>query len=299
MRYILLPILLLLVPQLQAQPASLPELCALEALEGQSGRILATAPRLSRLVLLEEGADSTRSFTWRVVAESGQGPERPVDVESRAGLQILVLDAARHSLVQYTRALLHQGSQKLPGELDFLGPDFLALSQGRSLVVADARTGLVGLRRPGEDWQVLLDFARVGPMKPRSMEVLGESVFLLDETPPVRVLEVGTAGGGHQSTPVPGCQALHRGEDGALLLLVQVDGPDGGCWELRSWPRAALGALERGQAAECVLGRYALPENTVQARDFLPLPGSQPPRLLVAMHGAPACVLSPLPEAAP
>lgn len=297
-------LLALLAGQALAQVAranALPELAALEAADATGTRILATAPRLSRLLVLELPGDSATKPTWQVVAEGGLGQERPVDVDAGAGLHVLVLDAARHAISQYTRGLHFLASQNLPESLDLQGPDFLGFSQGRCLVVADSRTGTVAVRRPGEEWSVLLDYARSGPLKPMAMTVLGESVFLMDPGSPPRLLCVGTEGGRPREWPFPGGLALHQGRNGELLLLAEVQGASARIWELSAWPQAHQAS--RGDAVRQVriLGRYAPPEapSPVRPSDFLPLEAGPRPRLLVALPGAPARVLDALPDSAP
>lgn len=300
-----LPILLALLAGqaslLVAQGEPLPELAALEEVDAPGGRILATAPRLSRLLALELPLDSTAFPTWQVVAERGLGQERPVDVDAGAGLHLLVLDAARHAISQFDRNLHFQGSQKLPEDLDLQGPDFLGISQGRCLVVADSRTGTVAVRRPGEEWRVLLDFARSGPLKPTAMAVLGESVFLLDQGPEPRLLCVGTEGGKAREWPFPAGLSLHPGREGELLLLAEVQSASARIWELSAWPQAHLASRGDAMPRPLILGRYAPPGGLIPARplDFLPLDSGPAPRLLVALPGAPAQVLDALPESAP
>jgi len=300
--WIMVRLLLHLVILLLASPdtrALLPELFSLEALEGGGGRVLATAPRMGRVVVLKPDSTSVEGWSWRVVADGGaRALERPGEVDSRGGLEVLVLDAGRHCLVQCNRDFLPLAWEPLPGTLDLKGPDFLAMSLSRTLVAADGRTGTVVVRRPGEGWRVLLDYALAGALRPRALEVLGERVFLLDAGSTPALVVCGTEGGAYQRVELPGLVSLHRGEEGSLLLLFQVKEAGAPWLELRAWPEAHVRPLEDLHLAHLpLLARYEGGNTSASVRDFLLLPGQG--KLLVAWEGQAARVVQPMPDPLP
>jgi hypothetical protein len=288
MRHYLILLLFLLTARLWA---ALPVLGALEEME--RGRILAVEPGSGRLLLLEPtSVDSSSGLRVQVAAGPGGGPgslERAAEADARLGLQILVLDGGRRRLQQFTRELTHQGGEALPDPQWLPRPDLLAVSEGRAVVVADSRAGVVAVRRPGEEWIALLDFSRVGRLRPHGLEVVGERVYLLETDPVGRLWLCGSEGGWWEAWTDSSLCALHRAPAGGLLLLREK----GQTLELELWPEAArLSHLP--DASRQLLARYPRPAEG-RIRDFLLLDeragGS---RLLLSRDGAPALLLDPL-----
>ena len=287
---------------LTAVGAELPELDALDALS--PARLLGvrsgTAQVLAGELVWAGGADSLPrpTIAWRVVLGPGPGRaslDRPADLDARLGLQVMVLDGGRRALCQVDRKLAWQSCEELPENLEELPrPELLAISAGHALVVADPRAGTVAVRRPGEDWALLLDNARAGLLRPRALEAVGERIFLLDQGGPMpRLLLCGTEGGWLQAWSDPGLAALHREGERDLLLLRREEL----ALVLERWPEAAL--LQRLPAARrLVVARFAPPTNLElhPPRDFLWLqpPGGGRGQLLLARAGAPALLLEPL-----
>ncbi len=275
--------------------AGLPELGALESLG--SGRLLAVEPASGRLLLWEESAlDSSAWLTPPlVVSAPGGGPEaveQPAEVEARLGLQILVLDAGRRSLQQFSREFTPQGREALPVLESFVRPDRLALSAGRTLVLADTRAGTVVARPPGGDWSVLLDYSRAGRLELLALEVVGERVFLLEAPPRARLWLGGSEGGWWESRADSSLRVLHRTPTGGLWILFERHGR----LELEEWPEAA-GLTSLPDPARRLLARFALPPDNHALRDFLLLPARNSlsaPRLLLSRAGAPALLLPAL-----
>ena len=150
----------------------------------------------------------------------------------------------------------------------------------------------MAVRRPGEDWTILLDYAGAGALQPRVLEVVGERVFLLDGRAGGRLWLCGTEGGWNQAAPAQDVVCLHRGEGGGLLLLRRRAGH----LELEEWPDAAtLTGLPDPRRRTLAL--YGDPGG--QARDFLPLTPratADAPRLLLTRVGLPAVLLDPREE---
>jgi len=288
-------LLLLLLSLPVARAAEQP---VLDALDQLSPRLLLGVNRAGGQVLTGALAwpDSLEpAIAWREALCPGPGRAdggSPDDVDARLGLQVLVLDGGRRALNQYGRELAWQGRQELPASLDELPrPELLAVSAGRALLVADPRGG-VALKRPGEDWRPLLDYARAGLLRPRALEAVGERVFLMDgDGAGRRLLLCGTDGAWRRAWPAPGLLALHRGGEGDLLLLWRR----GEGLELERWPLAAR--LEELPGESFAVARFAAPADLERhpPRDFLwlPAPAGGPGRLLLARRGAPALLLAP------
>lgn len=298
LRVVLLCITLAL-PRLHAD--QLPELHALEALEGGRGRILGSAPHLGRLVLMQADSLLMGSASWHSLAPAApRALDRPMEADSRAGLRTLVIDAAAQGLMQLNRDLLAQAWESFPPELDLASPDLLAISASRSLVVGDSRSGRVFLRRPGENWQRWLDFAQAGPLQVRSLEVVGECVALLDASSPSRLLLGGTQGGGQIGFELPNLLALHRGGDGDLFLLFEEGQGAERRWLLQRWPEFHLSWLRGTDRPPLVeVARYLVPTGKPVPRDFISLGPGDHPVLLVALAGRAAELLSPVEPARP
>lgn len=285
-----LPSLLILLLACSPLRAALPELGALEALG--SSALLAVEPQGARLLMVETDSLENARPPFQPILGPGGGagaPEDAAEADARLALQILVLDTGRRALLQYNREWSLLGREALP-ERDFPPrPDLLAVSEGRTLVVADTRAGQVVARRPGEEWSVLLDFARVGRLRLTALEVVGEKVFLLEGGS--RLWLCGSEGGWWESREDSTLRALHRAPQGGLWLLREK----AGCWELEWWPAAArLSSLPDGESR--LVARYPIPAASPPPRDFLPLPaapGSVLPRLLLSRSGAPALILNP------
>lgn len=270
--------------------AGLPALQGFERLDG--GRVLAVDRGGNRLLVLDDDGGLLEIF-----GGSGRGLgswSAPGEADARLGLQVLVADRDNRRLVQLDSRLAALGETPLPAGLgdDFSTPDLLAISAGRSLVVADARLGGVVARGSFGDWRSLLDFSRLGRrLRPAALEVLGETVYLLDRpaSGPPRLLRVDVAGGVVQERAWPGLLGLHRSGERGLRLLAVEDGD----LVLRHWPGAALlGGLPAGPGLEEV--RWSPAPALPPLRDFL----LQPAALLLAPEGRPPLRL-PRPEPRP
>jgi hypothetical protein len=262
--------------------ASLPTIYALERLD--AGRLLAVDRGGNRLLVLDH-----RGRVMTSLGGSGQSLgawAAPGETDGRLGLQVLAADRDNRRLCQLDARLAVRGAETLPGDLseDFAAPDLLALSAGRTLVIADARLGGVLARPPFGDWRVLADFALLGRrLRPAGLEVLGETVFVLDR--PLRgdprLLSMDTAGGAVRQRDWPGLLALHRADDRDLLLLVR----EGSALLLRRWTPAS--GEEPRPGAGAVLARWQPGPDLPGLRDFLLLDGglllapvAEPPRWL-------------------
>jgi len=282
----LLPLLLLLLlPALRVQ-AALPAWEALERVDRE--RLLAVDGHGALWLVREARLDSALLDAALLAGGSGgPGSIQVEEVDARLGLQWLALDGGSRHLLQLDRQGRLTGRGELASGSGLWRPEFLALSAGRSLVAADRREGSVAVRRPGEEWSPLLDYAGAGSLRPRALEVVGERVFLLDERQGGRLWLCGTEGGWRQALPAPELAGLHRGEGNDLLLLFRR----GGALELELWPDAARLASMPDPRRRRV-ARYDDPGG--RPRDFLPLAApAGAPRLLLAREGEPALVLAP------
>jgi hypothetical protein len=281
----LLLLLLLLLPAPGVR-AGLPAWEALERVDRE--RLLAVDGHGALWLVSEARLDSVPLRADLLAGGTGgPGPVQVEEVDARLGLQWLALDGGSRLLLQLDRQGRLTGRGELAPAAGLWRPGFLALSAGRSLVAADRREGSVAVRRPGEEWSPLLDYAGAGPLRPRALEVVGERVFLLDERRGGRLWLCGTEGGWRQVTAAEDLAGLHRGESGELLLLYRREG----ALELEAWPDAAhLASLP--DPGRRVVGRYDDPGGVV--RDFLPLGGDAGPRrLLLTRKGDAALVLAP------
>jgi hypothetical protein len=278
----------------RATAQELPECHALEA-HGPDGAVLALSPSRGEVLLLRPVAEAPTRFTWTTVVGAGAGPggvDRPSEADARLGLQVLILDTGRRAVNQYTRELSFLGREDLPAGLDLARPDLLAVSAGRTLVAADSRAGRIAVKRPGERWSLLLDYSRSGALRLRSLETVGERIYLLDQSgDPPRLLMGGTEGGWLLSREEPGLLALHRGGPRELLLLRSV----ADSLVLESWPEAAFLDRLPAQGGPLLAAFVAPPDLAAHPpRDFVWLPWEQDPGLLLARSGAPALWLTPL-----
>lgn len=280
----LLPLILLLLLPAVPVRAGLPAWEALERVDRE--RLLAVDGLGALWLVLEARLDSVHLQPERLAGGTGGLPVQVEEVDARLGLQWLALDGTSRHLLQLDRGGRLTGRGWLAGGIGLWRPEFLAISAGRSLVAADRREGSVAVRRPGEDWTLLLDYAGAGSLAPRALEVVGERVYLLDDRQGGRLWLCGTEGGWHQVLEAADLLGLHRGEGGDLLLLFRREG----ALELESWPDAALLAA-LPDSRRRVVARYNDPGG--QPRDFLPLAGdAAPPRLLLTREGEAAVLLA-------
>jgi hypothetical protein len=280
--------LLLLLLSASVARAALP---AWEALERAGLEQVLAVDGHGALWLVPESRLDSADCQARLLAggSGGGGLSRMAEADARLGLHWLALDSGGKSLLQLDRQGLPLGRTGLEEHPGLSRPEFLALSASRSLVLADPREGSVAVRRPGESWNTLLDYAGAGALSPRVLEVVGERVFLLDGREGGRLWLCGTEGGWRQSMPAADVVCLHRGEGGSLLLLRRREGR----LELEQWPDAAsLAGLPDPRRR--TLAAYADPGGL--PRDFLTLAApldSAAPRLLLTRSGLPAVVLLP------
>lgn len=249
-------------PGLEALLAALPPLHSLEQ-RSDGSLILFDSEAGLHLVLREDSSWSSKRLSGFV--PGGRPLLLPGETDSRLGLHLLCSDPGGGRLLQLNARFGLEGQVSIPQDkFNLRRPWLLCVSATRWVLTCDLEEPSLARFHSTSGWSPLLDYSHLGVGRPRSLEVLGEQVYLLLDrrTGPVLVF-CGTEGGWSEERDMPGLLALHRRQKHLLLLLREGD-------------RLVLRRIERADQLQSIrqvglpqLASWPWPEMPGRLRDFL------------------------------